>query len=681
MNSKSLTIRFFTLVFVIALSVCHGSSIKSDILKIDFTNPKEARKKALWFPADKLNVTKQGLGRDGEAAESRPGEIQTKPIALGHSWRTPPNIYVRVTILPPPKAILLNDGSKSTSYPGNVFVRYSPDLKNWSSWNILEHSYRKSSDKKKRNERCYEGRISVTQRNRNEYYELLDKYSKLNVPWKSDEEAAVRWILKQQPKFFSKNIPFIGYVEFLFESNFYGGQRIKSFKADVSYCIPGEHYPPPQNSTYNKRSAIPWRFKAKHSDNPAKAITITYNINRPKPGDIKEFVADLRLGRYSSSHFKNFKITQKDIENILKNYHAIDEAHWRHGYSHMGGEDRTGYLILKNEKKVEWLVRPGGLATLKLHNGKMIYLAKELTPWKKKIKQKDAIDKAKQLSLTITTRNGFIDGIVKNISNKDIKILELFGYCGVTSVFYKIGGRWLEAPIKRKVFTRGYFPSAILKPKEKRKFTFAINEYSFPENIRENIKVRIVTNDIWSNIIKIRNPNKKIQESYPILKRLRLVEFRETLLPFLLKSGTKYKVGDSIRFGKTLYKIVKIIPKYEELRRGGSIVKLDKSKILLKSEDGKYTITMQAGKPVYSPRPKAVIEDIATQKMYHVGVDDTIAMYLYPKPRVSKKSGRKLKRKIFKYKVISVDRQKKQVIVEYKNKKIVIESNSSKLVR
>ena len=259
---KSLIVRFLTLTIALTSTMSQGACLNSSVWEIDFTNPKEARKKAIWFPTDKLNINKQGLGWDAGAAESRPGEIQTKPIALGHSWRTPSSIYVRVTILPPPKAILLNDGSMSTPYPGNMFVRYSPDLKNWSSWTILEHSYQKSTDRKKRNKRCYEGRIGIPQRNRNEYYKLLHNYSKLNVPWKSDEEAAVRWILKQQPNFFSKNIPFIGYVEFLFESNFYGGQRIKSFEAEISYCIRGRYIPPKNTGIDNERSAIPWRFKA-----------------------------------------------------------------------------------------------------------------------------------------------------------------------------------------------------------------------------------------------------------------------------------------------------------------------------------------------------------------------------------------------------------------------------------
>jgi len=219
------------------------------------------------------------------------------------------------------------------------------------------------------------------------------------------------------------------------------------------------------------------------------------------PDEIKEFVADPRTREASSYHFKNFKITQKEIENILKTYHKIDEERWRHGYSHVMGGDRTGHLILKNGIEIEWFVKPGGLATLEFYDGRILYLAKGLTLWKKK---------AKQLSLKISNRNGFIDGVVKNTSNTDIKIMELFGYWEATTVLYKTGLKWLEAPLKEKWYPIGYFPSAILKPEEKRKFTVPLSNYSFPKNIRENIKVRIVTNDIWSNIIETPNPNKKI---------------------------------------------------------------------------------------------------------------------------------------------------------------------------
>jgi hypothetical protein len=179
---------------------------------------------------------------------------------------------------------------------------------------------------------------------------------------------------------------------------------------------------------------------------------------------------------------------------------------------------------------------------------------------------------------------------------------------------------------------------------------------------------------------------------------LHLIEFRETLLPFQLKlvntNNSKNPkdwviqinetvdgriktsfayLEDRMTLDKTYYTITKIDAKHEEKRRGGTIIKVDNSKIFLESLDGKYTITMQVGKDVYSPKPKAVIEDLATGEKYHVGEGDTITMYLRTKAAISKRTGRPLKRKTIKYKVYKVDRKKKQVIIEDKKlKKYVI---------
>jgi len=204
-------------------------------------------------------------------------------------------------------------------------------------------------------------------------------------------------------------------------------------------------------------------------------------------------------------------------------------------------------------------------------------------------------------------------------------------------------------------------------------------------------------NDGFANIYEYQQKTniKKSKSHPPLYKRLHLVEFRETLLPFKLmlvntnggkkdpadwviqinemikgKSKTRFKYLESrMTLDKTPYTITKIDAKHVEERRGGTIVKNDKSKIFLKSRDGKYTITMQVGKPVYSPKPKAVIEDLSTGKKYHVGAGDYIVMNLRTKAAVSKKTGKRLKRKITKYKVFKVDRQKNQVIIEDKKRR------------
>lgn len=178
----------------------------------------------------------------------------------------------------------------------------------------------------------------------------------------------------------------------------------------------------------------------------------------------------------------------------------------------------------------------------------------------------------------------------------------------------------------------------------------------------------------------------------PMYMRLHLLEFKETLLPFqftvvningdkkksadwaikIRSAGSPFTVfkylGSTIVLDKTRYTITKIDARHEDKRQGGTIVKTDKSKIYLKSKGGKYTIIMQVGKSVYSPRLKAVIEDLGTGRMYHVGENDIISMYCRTKQLVSKRTGKKLRRKIIKYKVLKVDRQKKQVVIEQTRK-------------
>lgn len=204
-------------------------------------------------------------------------------------------------------------------------------------------------------------------------------------------------------------------------------------------------------------------------------------------------------------------------------------------------------------------------------------------------------------------------------------------------------------------------------------------------------------NDGFPNIYEYQKKKKiKSSRSHPPLpERLHLIEFRETLLPFQLKlvntNGkkdpkdwdiqinetirgqikTRFKyLGSRMTLDKITYEISKIDAKHEKERRGGTIVTKDKSKIFLKSRDSKYnyTITMQVGKDVYSPKPKAIIEDLATDKKYHVGVGDTIAMFLKTKASTYK-SGKPRKRKTTKYKVFKVDRKENRVIIENKKRK------------
>jgi hypothetical protein len=259
---KSRAIVLWILVLSIAVAPAQGGILDYKELAIDFTDSRDAAGKADWSERDKITVSEKGLGWDGEASSSRDGWIQTKPMAVGLSWRPPYAVSVRVTVRPLPTEIVLANGQKSTPYGGDVYVRYSADLKHWSSWQVLQQAEPQSHDDKQHPGRHFQGSVRIPYRERAEYSERLSEYSRLDVPWKSDEEAAARWLVEKEPDFFAKRIPLIGYVQFLFEGHFHGGQRIRSLKASVSCGIGGMHAAPKDPAARNGRDSIPWRFKA-----------------------------------------------------------------------------------------------------------------------------------------------------------------------------------------------------------------------------------------------------------------------------------------------------------------------------------------------------------------------------------------------------------------------------------
>lgn len=161
-------------------------------INIDFTDTADAESKATWSDPDKITVSKDGLGWDGATDESRAGWIQTKPNALGLSWRPTSSFFVHFAIQPPPLEITLKNGQISTPDGGDMYVRYSPDLKHWSSWQALQRSEPKSVEEKKKPGRYFCGRIGVPRIEQSEYGRLVSDYSQMDVPWKSDEESSGR---------------------------------------------------------------------------------------------------------------------------------------------------------------------------------------------------------------------------------------------------------------------------------------------------------------------------------------------------------------------------------------------------------------------------------------------------------------------------------------------------------
>lgn len=239
-----------------------ASIIEFKELDIDFTDINEAAAKATWSKPDILTITSNGLGWDGEPASMRDGWIHTVPMALGLSWRPPFAVSVRVSIHPEMEEITLGNGQVTTPYQGDVYVRYSPDAMYWSTWQVLQPDDSQTSTSIQNPGRHFSGTLRVPYSEREEYQILLQKYADLDVPWRSDEDAAVRWILQSDPDFFERGTPFIGYIEFLYEGSFHGTQRITSFRAEVTYGMSGLHYAPDNDDIYEDRDSRPWSFRA-----------------------------------------------------------------------------------------------------------------------------------------------------------------------------------------------------------------------------------------------------------------------------------------------------------------------------------------------------------------------------------------------------------------------------------
>lgn len=245
----------FLIATTFAFSCClllQGGILSMDSQSIDFTKISKEDARITFEPSDKLSLTAGGLGWDGDAKSEYDGSFTTVPIATGMAWRPTSGVTLLATVCPASQVF------RSGVWRGQLYVRYSPDKKHWSSWQVLQNSVEpKPSDKGTE----FSGRLHVPRLERNRYDELIQEYSKLDVPWRSDEEAAVKWILQKKPDFFAKNLPFIGYIQFHFEGPFRGGQRITSFDYCISWGIGGVHMSP--KDTYErKNSEGPWRFDA-----------------------------------------------------------------------------------------------------------------------------------------------------------------------------------------------------------------------------------------------------------------------------------------------------------------------------------------------------------------------------------------------------------------------------------
>lgn len=69
------------------------------------------------------------------------------------------------------------------------------------------------------------------------------------------------------------------------------------------------------------------------------------------------------------------EIDVEQVRTALSRYLVVGGEEWAHGYGHVGGMDRAGWIFLEDGTRLRWMLRPGGLGSLMYPDGGMVYLA------------------------------------------------------------------------------------------------------------------------------------------------------------------------------------------------------------------------------------------------------------------------------------------------------------------
>ncbi|MBL7214372.1 MAG: hypothetical protein ISS71_01705 [Phycisphaerae bacterium] len=258
----------FVFVLVIIFSA-QGVIIISDEFTVDFTDPNAIREHTVtWTPQKKVQQTDEGLVFPNPSnATSVDFGLLTKPYAIGLSWRPTYGATLGVELTPLGEETKFSGGTLHPSFY-SVYVRYSPDLKNWSSWHALQDKHPDWQARKKAGIHQFYIQLQVPHKERQKYNDYFSQYLKMDVPWQSDEEAMVKWMLTKEPDFFKKHIPFIGYIQFLCEASMWANQPLSQMKISIGWGVGGLHSLPKDESVYKNRDNIPWRYKSPDTDLP-----------------------------------------------------------------------------------------------------------------------------------------------------------------------------------------------------------------------------------------------------------------------------------------------------------------------------------------------------------------------------------------------------------------------------
>ena len=214
-------------------------------------SPDKISKDVTWSP--RLSLTENGLSSPAlPANQSQDVWLQTHAFPIGLSWRPPSSASFRIFF-----DGTLNEDSMWGK--ARIFIRYSCDKDHWSTWYEAD----KSEEKNKDGLPVYKGKIWLPESSRQKYNDLMSDWWKTKPIWASDENEFSQWLVKKEPDFFSREFPFIGYVQVRLEKmSINSSQQIKSLTADYSWAVGGISAIPEDKSKVRKNTDDPWFFTA-----------------------------------------------------------------------------------------------------------------------------------------------------------------------------------------------------------------------------------------------------------------------------------------------------------------------------------------------------------------------------------------------------------------------------------
>jgi len=249
---KILTFCGAAFLFVLCVFEARAGILEYGEEKIVFA-PEKVQKNVTWSENFSLNAA--GLETKQLAANtSQDVWIQTHAFPIGLSWRPPNSANFMVNL-----EGSLTDVDETSKMEPHIFIRYSCDKVNWSTWYVFD----KTDKKNDRGLTVYESKIQLPVAATDKYYALMRDWWKTEPNWISDEHEYCEWLAKKHPDLLAREMPFIGYVQLRIEKmSVNAAQNLKAMTINYIWAVGGMAGLPKDKSKVRKNTEDKWFFEA-----------------------------------------------------------------------------------------------------------------------------------------------------------------------------------------------------------------------------------------------------------------------------------------------------------------------------------------------------------------------------------------------------------------------------------